>query len=141
MQFYGRPLIGKILVLPKDSAAKFSYNKPWSCISISHTDRFPDIKKENRIGLLQLQFADIDYYIEDVSFTNEQAKAALKFAGKVWDKSNIMMIHCHAGLSRSPAIAMALSEVYQKELADLFEQIYFPNTLVLEKLREHTRLL
>lgn len=139
--FFGRPTIGKILILPKDSAANFSYNKPWACISISHTNQFPEIKKENRIGLLQLQFGDIDYYLEDVSFTNEQAKAALRFASKIWNKVDILMIHCHAGISRSSAIGMAISEVYQKEVSNLFEQIYHPNSLVLEKMRQYTKLI
>lgn len=139
--YFGRPVIGKILILPRDSAAKFTYNKPWACISISHTNLFPEISTGNRCGLLQLQFGDIDYYLEDVSFSDIQATAVLKFTAEKWNKINLLMIHCHAGISRSSAIGMVLSEIYQEEFSPLFEQIYHPNTLVLEKLRQHTSLL
>jgi hypothetical protein len=31
----GRHVLGKILILPRDYAEQFVYDKPWACISIS----------------------------------------------------------------------------------------------------------
>jgi predicted protein tyrosine phosphatase len=50
---------GKILILSKSEAQKFTFDKPWICISIdSHTD-WPKINKTQQLDCLQLSFADV----------------------------------------------------------------------------------
>lgn len=69
---FGRPVLGKILVLPEESALEFRFKKPWACISITSEDNFPVMDSENRIGIIKLRFADRNYDSE-LSFTEEQA--------------------------------------------------------------------
>ena len=47
----------------------------------------------------------------------------------VWDKVEVLLIHCDVGLSRSPAVAAALSHIYYSDDGPWFESD-FPNHLV-----------
>jgi predicted protein tyrosine phosphatase len=62
-------------------------------------------------------------------FTEEQAVQVLDFVEKVWDKIDLLMVHCYAGFCRSPAIAAIISKIYYGD--DLyFYQHYRPNSWV-----------
>ncbi len=139
--YCGRPVIGKIVVLPKASLLGFECDKPWSCISILDSNleapkRYPTISEVNRVGLLSLFFDDIirpkDYA---KLFTYEQAEEVWKFVSETWERSEVLMIHCTAGISRSTAIAKAIAMIYQdKETAKLFDQLYSPNYVVYQRM-------
>lgn len=132
---------GKILILSRRVAKVFSYDKPWACISIaSHPDELPKLNSTQRIDLLQLVFDDVEYIPAQGSnrhlISETQAEEIIKFAQVVWPNIDLLMIHCYAGISRSPAIGKFLSEIYQPEYAVYFDQIYAPNTLVYRILKE-----
>ncbi|NLF69520.1 MAG: hypothetical protein GX575_10755 [Candidatus Anammoximicrobium sp.] len=67
------------------------------------------------------------------SFTPALAAEILDFVANVWDKVEVLLIHCDVGLSRSPAVAAALSRIYYGDDGPWFE-LDFPNRLVYEVL-------
>ncbi len=57
----------------------------------------------------------------------------------LWDQAESFLIHCDVGLSRSPAVAAALSRIYYGDDGQWFE-LDFPNRLVYDVLVEmHAR--
>lgn len=126
-------------------AKEFVSDKPWAAISIS-TEKgdFPELKTENRVGLLRLSFWDISNpsfmqieTFDNKLFSKKQAKYILDFVAEVWPIADTLLVHCEAGLSRSPAIAAAISNIY---LGDGTENDYFsrymPNNFVFKTLIE-----
>lgn len=80
-------------------------------------------------GVLRLSFLDADapsdQYTEDVLFSQEQAM-------KVWQ----FIVHCDAGVSRSPAVATAISKVLMGDDTEFFGGRYRPNMRVYRTLLE-----
>jgi predicted protein tyrosine phosphatase len=116
-----------IVVLGRREAKEFISDVPWAAISIStYPDEFPKLNKCQRVGLLQLAFADLDELdrwaeegwdrLQDTDpeykvFQYSQAQEIWNFVASVKDKIKTLLVHCEAGVSRSPAIAAAISEV------------------------------
>ncbi|NQU26103.1 MAG: hypothetical protein HQ567_32860 [Candidatus Nealsonbacteria bacterium] len=118
------------------NAKVFRCSRPWAAISISsRDDDFPVLSKYNRRGLLRLTFADTAEPDRADSFTPTLALELLEFAARVWEEVEILLIHCEAGLSRSPAVAAALSRIYYNDDGPWFE-LDFPNQLVYRLLIE-----
>lgn len=131
---YGRHVLGKIIVLPRSSAMEFQYDKRWACISISDPESpFPEIDSKNRLGILQLKFDDAELPRDSFKlYSEDQAKTTWDFVKVAWDKIDLLMIHCNAGISRSTAIAKSISDVYQPKFSTYYDQLYSPNKLVYE---------
>lgn len=103
---------------------------PWAAISISERQH-PELSKENRIGLLQVKFHDIDFASDNyITFNKNHAQQILDFAKNIWDKADILLVHCEAGLSRSAATAAALSKIYFGTDEEFFKYPYTPNMLI-----------
>lgn len=145
---FGRPVLGKILILPISAARQFTYNKPWAAISIASAPvELPVLSGENRIGLLQLCFEDLDavpgeafakafpHKAENL-FKEDHANKILDFVCDLWEKTNLLMIHCYAGASRSPAVGKALADVLQPRFSPYYDKIYQPNILVYRTIKE-----
>ncbi len=104
--------MNNIVVLNLDNAEEFTSNSPWGAISVVSEGQWPKLSTENRVGILYLAFWDIEGLIPGYKrMTEEQAEQILKFADEIWDKAECLLIHCEAGISRSPAIAAALSRI------------------------------
>jgi predicted protein tyrosine phosphatase len=132
-----------IEVLPKSKAKEFSSDNPWAAISVSSDPyQFADLQTENRAGLLQLCFLDRNF--EDPSnFSAVQANQIIDFVFFTLPKIESLLIHCEAGVSRSPAIAAAVSVMLWGANTDrLYFKNYTPNTFVYNKLLEtyHSRV-
>lgn len=145
--FSGRPVIGKILILPRSAAREFVYEKPWACISIaSHPSELPKLNKVQQVALLQQTFEDLDGCSEKFAqafpekaanlFTANHARQILNFVAEWWNHIDLLMIHCYAGSSRSPAVGKAISDIYQPELSHYFDAMFSPNRLVYETLKD-----
>ena len=81
---------------------------------------------------LILRFDDISVYIDDlIEPQEEHVLQALSFADKIGDGS--ILIHCHAGISRSSAIALA---IISKRLGSGKE---VESIKILEKINPHAR--
>lgn len=118
--------IKKIIVLSRQWAKKYKCDKPWAAISVSTASGdFPELSSDNRLGLLRLQFWDISnpsqrqLEAEDPKlFSRDQAKQVIDFVNQHWDSIDTLLVHCEAGLSRSPAIAAAIISIKYGEGAD-----------------------
>lgn len=65
------------------------------------------------IGLLRLEFDDIDTYTEGYKlFNSKQALQILDFVESVKDEIDILVVHCLAGVSRSAGVAAAIDDIY-----------------------------
>ena len=128
---YIRKINEKLLVLSRSEAGNFVCEKPWACISIgAEPGDWPKINKVQQVDILQIAFYDTEFKREDVIyFTPIQANEILDFVDKVWDKIDLLMVHCQAGLSRSPGVAAAIARIkYGND--DFYFKNYMPNTLV-----------
>ena len=66
--------------------------------------------------------------------------AILDFAQRYWPVVDLLLVHCEAGTSRSPAVAAALSRIYLGHDGEfLLPHLYQPNRLVLDTLLEVAR--
>ncbi len=123
------------------NAEFFRSERPWAAIQISARDDFPVLDAENRVGLLRLVFEDIEDPDTPTSFTTALAAEILAFVEQMWNQVDVFLVHCEAGLSRSPAVAAALSRIYYDHDGGWFESI-FPNRLVYRLLVEtHASML
>lgn len=134
-----------IEVRSRQNAKLFKSDKPWIAISIStESGDFPELSTENRVGLLRLRFWDIanpssrQIQAEDSKlFSVEQAKEVLDFVNANWDKVDAILVHCEAGMSRSPAIAAAIEYIKNgKEASMPYFKKYIPNGFVYKTLLE-----
>ena len=117
------------------NAEFFRSDRPWAAISITSGHEHPVLSETNRVGLLRLVFDDITQPDLPQSFTPALATEILDFVASVWDKAGAFLIHCDVGLSRSPAVAAALSRIYYGDDGPWFE-LDFPNRLVYDVLVE-----
>ncbi len=117
------------------NAALFRCDRPWAAISITTEGDFPVLSGGNRQGLLQLAFADTADSDRPDAFTTVLATELLDFVAEVWDRVEVLLIHCEAGLSRSPGVAASLSQIYYGDDGRWFEYD-FPNALVYHLLVE-----
>ena len=115
------------------NAELFRCDRPWAAISISMLGDFPVLSEDQREGLLQLAFADTADPERPDSFTSSLAAELLDFVDKMWDRVEVLLVHCEAGLSRSPGVAAALSRIYYGDDGPWFEYD-FPNSLIYQLL-------
>lgn len=120
------------------NAELFRCDRPWAAISISTLGDFPVLSEDNREGLLQLVFADTADPARPDSFTASLATELLDFVANVWDRIEVLLVHCEAGMSRSPAVAAALCRIYYGDDGPWGEHD-FPNGLVYELHVEENR--
>jgi predicted protein tyrosine phosphatase len=134
----------EVFVRSKGHAAMFESDVPFAAISVStNAGEWPVISENNRVALLQLSFADRDMVREATPeviekydlFRPEQAKQILDFIGENWDKVEAFLVHCEAGISRSPAIAAAITKIAGGDDAYYFRH-YSPNRYVYKTLLE-----
>lgn len=130
-----------IQVLGRKAASQFTCDVPWIAIQVStYKDEFPKLNKVKNLGVLQLVFSDAEGANDDnvpmlasgdqiTLFTKEMARNILDFVETHKEKVETILVHCEAGLCRSPAIAAALSKILYND--DKFFFINFlPNMLV-----------
>ena len=115
------------------NAEFFRSDRPWAAISITSGPDHPVLSEANRVGLLRTVFDDITQPDTPRSFTPALAAEILDFVANVWDKVEVLLIHCDVGLARSPAVAAALSRIYYGDDGSWFE-LDFPNRLVYDVL-------
>lgn len=137
-------MIKNIVVKSKKKAQGFLWDQPWAAISVSTNPlEFAHLSTDNRVGLLQLSFedSDLEQPFGEVPkrnlFCKAHAEQILIFVDDVWDKIETLLVHCEAGLSRSPAIAAALSHIKHGPATDkMYFVRYTPNRLVYRKIME-----
>lgn len=115
--------------------------KKWAVISISHLSDWPNItSSENCKGVLRLSFSDIDKpSSEHTIFDKSHARLILQFVKSMMrDKVEVMVVHCQAGISRSPAVCAALAELYGQNNDNFMRsKLYVPNMHVYRTLLDY----
>jgi hypothetical protein len=124
--------------------AESSVNPNWAVISISGLD--PARLKEGWRSILRLEFDDIDpdpkaLFAEDpyILFSNEHARQIIKFAHQCNDEGvEGIVVHCHAGISRSAAVAKWISERFDLDFPSGYMlyncHVYDPKNRVSKRL-------
>ena len=130
----------QITVLSRLQAMMFKCNEPWAAISIADANQeCADLSSEYRVGLLQLRFDDI---IDQgpTSFRPEQAVEIFRFVNDVRTKINLLLVHCAARISRSPAVAAVLHRFMIDNDDSFYFRTYAPNALVYRTMMEVGKL-
>ena len=126
----------KIEVRSRKNASVFTSQVPWAVISIATKPEWPEFSKENLVGVLPLCFKDTTHLVEG-HFTKDQAQQILDFTRDIWGKAECILVHCDAGLSRSPAVAASISHIFIGEGEDKYYfDHYWPNYLVYKTIME-----
>ncbi len=106
---------------PSDSPAQIRHPIPNQVLPIA----FSDLRYEH------VSLAPIPFYPAKV-FTEDQANEIYAFVDKMLDQGvNHFLVHCDAGISRSPAVAVALRMVYNNDDGIPYRYRMF-NPLVLD---------
>lgn len=105
--------------MPRRQARIRRFDEPYILISI-HDSGEPAPHFEpppNCLGVLTIGFDDIENPVRDkVLFTRAHAHAILDFIFEHGDMVAVIACHCTAGVSRSPAVIAALSELLGAEI-------------------------
>jgi predicted protein tyrosine phosphatase len=128
----------QIIVLNRLEAEDYTCDVPWACVSIADTkEDLPRLHRQRRKAILRLAFADIECPVPGyLLFSTGQAHDILDFVTRHWRRIRTLMVHCRAGLSRSPAVAAAVARLKLGDDSEFFEPPYLPNPWVYRTLLE-----
>ena len=111
----------EVLILSETRARAYEPSGREVCISVTDPGK-PEARLSSRfLAILRLAFTDIAEPVEDpwhVVFTPGHATEIVQFIQK-WSDVTRVVIHCRAGLSRSPGIAMGLCDLFSWPLGEL----------------------
>lgn len=136
----------QFLILNRDKVKNYITDKKHILIQIYCHDDYAEEASNlhTRLDTLQIQFDDWNAEqknkIEECYETSEKMKAMIffsekhaekiiKFVKKYLDKIELIVCQCDAGISRSAAVAAALSKCLNKNDEYFFKK-YLPNSLV-----------
>jgi hypothetical protein len=111
----------RIVILGIGRAEQYEPHGTEVCISITDPKAAPARVSSSFKDVLRVSFTDITEAIgleRHVLFTPEHARAILDFIDR-WTDVDGIVIHCVGGLSRSPAVGMALSELHEWPLGTM----------------------
>ena len=104
--------------------------------SIDDVARLPE--NEHTLGVVRLVFLDVPAHLP-APMTSDDAAEILDAFVRHRDRIERVIVHCDAGVSRSPAVAIALARIAGQDDRELLAR-YRPNPHVLETMaREATR--
>lgn len=127
-----------LMVMNRDQAESWRTHVQHVMISIidpgSTTPTLP--AQASRIGWLVRAFTDFDRAHRGVKrMTKDDAKVIAEFALDHYGQVPLMVIHCEAGISRSPAIAAAIAKFETGNDDDWFRR-YLPNRWVYRQMAD-----
>ena len=107
------------------------FTRPSIVIQIAaHGERFPPLLKNSHLkGVLQTHFDD-PAYVREGAITPTQAEEIITFVNRHWDGIVDIYVHCHQGVSRSPAVAAALMRIFMGAPEYFWFENYRPNGVV-----------
>jgi len=110
----------EILVLSREAAEQYAPPGAEVCISISDPRAASAHLSLAFVAVLRLAFNDIvaNPAAEDVLFAPEHARDVLRFVEQ-WQHVDRILIHCNAGVSRSPGVALGLCDAFGWPVAEL----------------------
>jgi predicted protein tyrosine phosphatase len=111
-------------VLSREAVERYRPERVEICVSISDPLASPATLSPGFAAVLRLAFSDIvaAEFAEDVLFSPEHASAIVDFVQR-WRHADRLVVHCHAGVSRSPGVALGLCDRFGWPV-DAFEAEY-----------------
>ena len=130
----------QLLILSRRRAEAYQPEGVEICISISDPDLGEARLSEKFAAVLRLAFFDLLSPVigQSIVFGAEHAEAVVRFV-EAWPKPDRIVIHCGAGLSRSPGIALGLCDRAGWPTESLERSYPLWNTLVRSVLAAHRR--
>jgi predicted protein tyrosine phosphatase len=125
----------ELRILSRDAAEQYQPQGVEICISITDPAASPAELSPAFAAVLRLAFSDIvaKETPEDVLFAPDHAAAVVGFMER-WRHADRLVVHCHAGVSRSPGMALGLCDRFGWPAAALEESYPFWNRCVREVL-------
>ena len=110
----------ELLVLSRDAAERYQPDGAEICISIRDPSADPVRLSSSFRAVLELAFSDLleRGTEDDVLFSENHAARILEFLSQ-WPQMDRVVIHCNAGVSRSPGVALGLCDVHGWATEDL----------------------
>lgn len=112
---------------------------PYIIVSISDSNSEPAklVKGSGFLDAIYVHFDDTDpeYSFGKKPLTLKQAKTIWKFVQANRDRAGTIVCHCLAGMSRSPAMALALAEAFEEETSH-FTDTYNYNQHVYQTMKQ-----
>jgi len=107
-----RRQVPEFVVLSREEAELYEPRGKEICISISDPDASPARLSSRFAAVLRLNFNDVIERGEpsDILFAEDHAREIRKFLDS-WPKAERVMVHCNAGVSRSPGVALGLCDI------------------------------
>jgi predicted protein tyrosine phosphatase len=102
----------ELVVLSRKEAERYEPRGIEICISISEPDMAPARLSPGFAAVLRLHFSDVTERSDpaDVLFTAAHARAITAFLDE-WPSAERVVVHCLAGVSRSPGVALGLCDL------------------------------
>jgi predicted protein tyrosine phosphatase len=112
--------VPEFVVLSREDAERYEPGAREICISIADPDADPALLSKDFVAVLRLNFTDIIVQGEptDVLFSEDHARAIREFID-TWPDATRIVVHCHAGVSRSPGVALGLCDIRGWATAEL----------------------
>ncbi|MDP9200462.1 MAG: hypothetical protein M3P26_00815 [Gemmatimonadota bacterium] len=102
----------ELVVLSREEAERYEPRGREICISISDPDAPPARVSSRFAAVLRLNFDDVTERGEpsDILFAQDHAREIREFLD-AWPNAERVIVHCNAGVSRSPGVALGLCDV------------------------------
>ncbi|HDK26321.1 MAG TPA: hypothetical protein ENG48_04420 [Candidatus Atribacteria bacterium] len=126
-----------ILIMSQAQVRFATYDKPYAIIGLRGiNETFPKYQDSSYlVDVLTLSVDDITEPEENkVLFSYIHALQILNFVEKYKNTIDLLIIHCNAGISRSPAVAASLSIIYNINDYHTYFFLYEPNIHVFSTL-------
>jgi predicted protein tyrosine phosphatase len=135
-----KKLVPKFVVLSREDAERYEPRGREICISIADPDAEPARVSSRFAAVLRLHFTDIIEQGEpsDILFSEEHARAIREFVD-AWPDATRIVVHCQAGVSRSPGVALGLCDIRGWATAELERSHPGWNRLVRTALAEESQ--
>jgi predicted protein tyrosine phosphatase len=110
----------ELRVLSREAAERYEPRRVEVCISIGDPGAAPAQLSRGFVAVLRLAFNDIVAApgAEDVLFAASHAEDVLRFV-EHWPHVERIVVHCGAGASRSPGVALGLCDAFGWPVAEL----------------------
>lgn len=104
--------VPEFVVLSREEAEAYEPSGKEICISISDPNAPPARVSPRFAAVLRLNFDDVTERGEpsDILFAEDHAREIRKFLAS-WLRAERVMVHCNAGVSRSPGVALGLCDL------------------------------
>jgi predicted protein tyrosine phosphatase len=140
------PYDTRVIALSREAAQAYRSSEPYVVISLSDTDAPPpQIDEHDTLrARLALHFDDVyPQHCFDESgarlfceMHEGDAELIAGFVRRWWGQVATIVVHCHAGLSRSTGVAAAIRTHHGQDERDLYESPRNPNRHCLALVRE-----